>query len=80
MEVETMSNGEIAEIRRIRHRMSAEFGHDVHKLAAYYRQVGEELEKSGRFRFARESLRNTETGSSLESPGTTTPGNPPDSG
>nr|VFK17800.1 MAG: hypothetical protein BECKLPF1236B_GA0070989_11259 [Candidatus Kentron sp. LPFa] len=47
-----MSNGEIAEIRKIRHQISAEFGHDVHKLAAYYRQVGEELEKSGRFRFA----------------------------
>nr|VFK19329.1 MAG: hypothetical protein BECKLFY1418C_GA0070996_105622 [Candidatus Kentron sp. LFY] len=47
-----MPNGEIAEIRRIRHQMSAEFGHDVHKLAAYLREVEEELRKSGQFRFA----------------------------
>nr|VFK15783.1 MAG: hypothetical protein BECKLPF1236A_GA0070988_101334 [Candidatus Kentron sp. LPFa]VFK31510.1 MAG: hypothetical protein BECKLPF1236C_GA0070990_101414 [Candidatus Kentron sp. LPFa] len=46
-----MSNGEIAEIRRIRHQMSAEFGHDVYRLAAYLREVEEELRKSGRFRF-----------------------------
>jgi len=50
-----MSNSEIAEIRAIRHQISQECGHDIHKVAAYYRQVEEELKKSGRFRFEQRS-------------------------
>jgi len=46
-----MPNDEIAEVRKIRHEISEECGHDVRKVAAYYRRVGEELKKSGEFRF-----------------------------
>ena len=50
-----MPNEEIAEIRKIRYQISEECGHDIHKVAAYYRQVGEELKKSGQFRFEEQS-------------------------
>jgi len=46
-----MPDDEIAEIRRIRHRISEECGHDIHRIAQYYRQVEEELRESGEFRF-----------------------------
>lgn len=46
-----MPNDEIAEIRKIRHQISEECGHDIHKVAAYYRQVEEELKQSGQFHF-----------------------------
>jgi len=46
-----MPNDEIAEIRKIRHQISEECGHDIHKVAAYYRRVEEKLKKSGAFRF-----------------------------
>jgi hypothetical protein len=51
-----MPNDEIAEIRKIRHQISEECGHDIHKVAAYYRQVEEELKRSGEFRFEEQSL------------------------
>ena len=50
-----MPNDEIAEIRKIRHQISEECGHDIRKIAAYYRQVEEELKKSGDFRFEEQS-------------------------
>ena len=50
-----MPNDEIAEIRKIRQQISEECGHDIHKVAAYYRQVEEELKKSGQFRFEEQS-------------------------
>ena len=46
-----MPNDEISEIRRIRHEISQECGHDIRKIAAYYRQVEMELKESGDFRF-----------------------------
>ncbi len=46
-----MPNDEIGEVRQIRHEISEECGHDIRKVAAYYRQVEEELKKSGDFRF-----------------------------
>ena len=46
-----MNENEIAAVRRIRHEISAEFGHDVHAVAAYYRSVQDELKRSGEFRF-----------------------------
>jgi hypothetical protein len=50
-----MPNDEIAEVRRIRHQISEECDHDIHKVAAYYRQVQQELKKSGEFRFEEQS-------------------------
>lgn len=46
-----MPNDEIAEVRRVRHEISRECAHDVRKVAAYYRQIEEDLRKSGDFRF-----------------------------
>jgi hypothetical protein len=47
-----MADDEIKIIRRVRHEISAECGHDVDRVVAYYRRVEEELRRSGRFRFA----------------------------
>lgn len=49
-----MSDYEIDEIRRIRHQVSADHGHDLRKLAEYYRDVEKELRESGRYSFADE--------------------------
>ena len=47
-----MADEEIKIIRQVRHEISAECGHDVDRVVAYYRRVEEELKRSGRFRFA----------------------------
>lgn len=47
-----MADEEIKIIRQVRHEISAECGHDVDRVVAYYRRVHEELKRSGRFRFA----------------------------
>ena len=52
-----MSDYEIDEIRRIRHQISAEHGHDLRKIAEHYRNLERELRESGRFRFADEDVR-----------------------
>ena len=46
-----MPNDEVGEVRRIRHEISEECGHDIRKVAAYYREIEEELKRSGEFRF-----------------------------
>ena len=40
-----MHDEEIAAVRKVRHEISEECGHDVHKVAAYYRAVAEQLRK-----------------------------------
>ncbi len=45
-----MPDEEINSVRRIRHQISAECGHDVDNVAAYYRAVEDELRRSGEFR------------------------------
>ena len=52
-----MSDYEIDEVRRVRHRVSADNDHDLRKVAEYYRQVERELRESGQFRFADEPSR-----------------------
>jgi hypothetical protein len=47
-----MADDEIKIIRRVRHEISAEFGHDVDRVVDFYRSVEEELKQSGRYRFA----------------------------
>jgi hypothetical protein len=49
-----MSDYEIDQIRRVRHQVSAENGHDLRKVAEYYRRIEDELRATGRFRFADE--------------------------
>ncbi|MCH8042942.1 MAG: hypothetical protein IID44_04415 [Planctomycetes bacterium] len=46
-----MSDEIIREVRRIRHRISSECDHDVHKVVAYYRAFQDELKRSGEYRF-----------------------------
>ena len=43
-----MRDEEILAVRKVRHEISAECGHDVHKVAAYYRAVGERLRQAGK--------------------------------
>ena len=43
---------EIEKIRAVRHRISAECGHDPKRLLDYYRRISQELRASGQFRFA----------------------------
>ncbi len=50
-----MSDYEIDEIRRIRHEVSAEHGHDLQKIAEHYRKLEKELRESGQFTFADEN-------------------------
>ena len=45
-----MPNDDVAEVRRIRHEISEECGHDIRKVVAYYREVQDELKRSGEFR------------------------------
>jgi hypothetical protein len=45
-----MRDEEILAIRKVRHEISAECGHDVHKVAAYYRTVGARLRQAGKVR------------------------------
>jgi len=40
---------EMAEIRRIRHQISAQFEHDPRKVVAYYRRLEKEYRESGEF-------------------------------
>jgi hypothetical protein len=49
-----MSDYEIDQIRRVRHRISAEHDHDLRKVAEYYRSVENELRQTRRFKFADE--------------------------
>ena len=58
-----MSDYEIDEIRRIRHQISAEHGHDLRKIAEHYRNLEKELRESGRFKFADEEAHETQAAS-----------------
>ena len=46
-----MSEDEVTAVRRVRHEISEQCGHDVRKVAAYYRTIEIELKQSGDFRF-----------------------------
>ena len=39
------------EVREMRQKISAEFGHDLNRLVAYYQEVENEMRKSGRYKF-----------------------------
>jgi hypothetical protein len=42
----------IAEVRRTRHRISAEFGHDVRRLCEHYMEIEKKHRASGEHRYA----------------------------
>lgn len=51
-----MADEEINEVRRIRHEISARFGHDISKLVAHYQGLEKKLRESGKYRFADSKL------------------------
>jgi len=48
-----MIDEDIAEIREIRHKISAQFGHAPYKLVDYYRAMEKKCRESGEFKFAK---------------------------
>ena len=40
------------EVREMRRKISAEFGHDFNRLGAYYQEIQKEMQKSGKYKFA----------------------------
>ena len=49
---ETMACSIMEEVREMRRKISAEFGHDFNKLAAYYQKLDKEMRESGKYKFA----------------------------
>lgn len=47
-----MKDPSIDDVREVRRQISAEHGHDLHRLAEYYRRVEDELRRSGAHQFA----------------------------
>ena len=44
-------NEVVKEVREMRMKISEKCGHDLNKLLAYYQKVGEEMRKSGKYKF-----------------------------
>ena len=42
----------VKEVREIRHKISARFGHDVNRMVAHYQEIQEKMRQSGKYRFA----------------------------
>ena len=49
---ETMACSIMEEVREMRRKISAEFGHDLNRLVAYYQEVENEMRKSGKYKFS----------------------------
>ena len=49
---ETMECSIMEEVREMRRKISAEFGHDLNQLGAYYQELENEMRKSGKYKFA----------------------------
>ena len=64
-----MPNDDVTEVRRIRHEISEECGHDIHKVVAYYREVQDELKATGEFRFEKRSFAGREESETAGSAG-----------
>jgi hypothetical protein len=47
----------IDDIRQVRRKISAEHGHDPHRLVRYYIDLSQRLKAEGRYRFVERSLR-----------------------
>ncbi|MXV73388.1 hypothetical protein F4Z99_03805 [Candidatus Poribacteria bacterium] len=45
-------NEVVKEVREMRMKISEKCGHDLNRLLAYYQKRGEELRKSGKYKFA----------------------------
>ena len=49
---EIMECSIMEEVREMRRKISAEFGHDLNRLVAYYQELENEMRKSGKYKFA----------------------------
>ena len=49
---ETMECSIMEEVREMRRKISAEFGHDLNRLWTYYQELENEMRKSGKYKFA----------------------------
>ena len=58
---EIMKCSIMEEVREMRRRISAEFGHDFNKLAAYYQKLDNEMQRSGKYKYAEPPSENRET-------------------
>ena len=47
----TEMNEVVKEVREMRMKISEECGHNLNRLIAYYQKVGEEMRKSGKYKF-----------------------------
>ena len=47
----TEMNEVVKEVREMRMKISEECGHDLNRLIAYYQKVGEEMRKTGKYKF-----------------------------
>ena len=53
--IENEKNSEceiVKEVREIRHKISAQFDHDVGRLVAHYQEMQEKMRQSGKYKFA----------------------------
>ena len=53
--IENEKNSEceiVKEVREIRHKISAQFDHDVGRLVAHYQEIQEKMRQSGKYKFA----------------------------
>lgn len=49
---ETIECSIMEEVREMRRKISAEFGHDLNRLVTYYQELENEMRKSGKYKFA----------------------------
>ena len=42
----------VKEVREIRHKISAQFDHDIGRLVAHYQELQEQMRQSGKYKFA----------------------------
>ena len=53
--IENEKNAEceiVKEVRKIRHKISTRFDHDVGRLVAHYQELQKQMRQSGKYRFA----------------------------
>ena len=58
---ENMGCSIMDEVREMRRKISAEFGHDLNRLVAYYQELENEMRESGKYKFADLPSENSES-------------------
>ena len=50
-----MIHSELVEIRKIRHKISEKYGHDLNQLLEHYKTLEAKLKASGKYKFAQKN-------------------------